>query len=91
MTRTVRPSQERGTQVCLQSLGKKDLKKSTENMGMSSWSENLKDRDEQEMVAKKKLFMKKYAVHDTLPQKGLERRENRADLRKPSRLHRGLS
>ena len=33
---------------------KEDLKKSTENMGMSSWSENLKDRDEQDMDAKKK-------------------------------------
>ena len=33
---------------------KEDLKKSTKNMGMSSWSENLKDRDEQDMDAKKK-------------------------------------
>ena len=33
---------------------KEDLKKSTENMGMNSWSENLKDRDEQDMDAKKK-------------------------------------
>lgn len=45
-------------------------------MGMSSWSRNLKDRDEQEMVAKKNLFMKKYAVRDTL-QKAAAREERK--------------